>query len=183
MGDAGVPVLNAWDNFYVIVGSSSAALTGLMFVAFTLMPPGRAQSAAAGGAISAFSAPTVVHLCAVLLMSAIVSAPWTAEWQVGVAIGLTGLAGLVYSVIVVRRVRRQTSYQPVFEDWFWHVLAPLVGYVAMAVGGATLTSRPHGSLFAIGGASLVLLFDGIHNAWDNVVFIATMNVPNDESKR
>src|SRR5689334_15395447 len=143
-----------------------------MFVAFTLMPPGRAQSAAAGGAISAFSAPTVVHLCAVLLVSAIISAPWSGAGQAGAALAVTGVAGLGYSAIVVRRMNRQTAYRPVFEDWLTHVLVPIAAYVVLLAGGLLLASRPHGALFAIGGATLLLLFDGIHNAWDNVVYIA-----------
>jgi len=182
MGETGIPVLNAWDNFYVIVGSSSAALTGLMFVAFTLMPPGRARSAAAGGSIDAFSAPTVVHFCAVLVVSAIISAPWSMAWQAGGALAVTGFAGLCYSLVVVRRVRRQTNYTPVFEDWLSHVLVPLAGYVVLLAGGLLFASRPHGSLFAIRGATLLLLLDGIHNAWDNVVYIASMNTGSDRDR-
>jgi hypothetical protein len=36
-----------------------------------------------------------------------------------------GLCGVVYAVIVARRMRVQTAYQPVFEDWLLHVLLPL----------------------------------------------------------
>src|SRR5262245_32052751 len=183
MGDAAIPALNAWDNFYVIVGSSSAALIGLMFVAFTLMPPGPAQAAAEGGAPAAFSAPTVVHLCGVLLVAAVLSAPWPSMEQAGIAITIAGIGGVVYSGIVVRRVRRQTSYQPVFEDWLSHVLIPLAGYVVLLVAGLLLASRPHGSLFSIAGATLLLLFDGIHNAWDNVVYVASMNSTSPGEKR
>jgi hypothetical protein len=32
-----MPSIAAWDNFYVIVGSSAAALTGLQFVVATLI--------------------------------------------------------------------------------------------------------------------------------------------------
>ena len=31
-----MPLIDGWENFYVIVGSSAAALTGLMFVVITL---------------------------------------------------------------------------------------------------------------------------------------------------
>src|SRR3954463_15457830 len=66
--------LTQWENFYVIVGSSAGALTGLQFVVMTLI----AESSISGGmsGVRAFGTPTIVHFCAVLLVSAIISAPW-----------------------------------------------------------------------------------------------------------
>ena len=70
---ASVP-LPAWDNFYVIVGSSAAALTGLQFVVMTLISEMR--QASNENTIDAFGTPTVVHFCASLLISAVLSAPY-----------------------------------------------------------------------------------------------------------
>jgi hypothetical protein len=79
--------LAGWENFYVIVGSSAGALIGLQFVVITLianMPiaPGLAQAG------SAFGTPTVVHFATVLLLAAVVSAPWH---SIGTAAVLWGL--------------------------------------------------------------------------------------------
>src|SRR5262245_38998679 len=63
-----------WESFYVIVGSSAAALTGLQFVVLTLIADSAVGASAAE--VAAFGTPTVVHFSAVLLMSAILSAPW-----------------------------------------------------------------------------------------------------------
>jgi len=62
----------AWESFYVIVGSSAAALTGLQFVVMVL----GAEISAVGTVHTtrAFGTPTVVHFCAVLLNAAILSA-------------------------------------------------------------------------------------------------------------
>jgi hypothetical protein len=38
------PSMGGWDNFYVIVGSSAAALTGLQFVVITLIGADEAAS-------------------------------------------------------------------------------------------------------------------------------------------
>jgi hypothetical protein len=51
--------LPAWESFYVIIGSSSAGLTGLMFVVMTLIPETRRR--AANRTINAFATPNVVH--------------------------------------------------------------------------------------------------------------------------
>lgn len=69
--------LTAWETFYVIVGSSAAALTGLQFVIIVL----GAEANALGSAPTtrAFGTPTIVHFCAVLLIAAILTPLWLAR--------------------------------------------------------------------------------------------------------
>ncbi|HZS29133.1 MAG TPA: hypothetical protein VFB76_18040 [Candidatus Angelobacter sp.] len=67
--------LAAWENFYVIVGSSAGALTGLQFVVIALIAEGRTPGSMRE--IRAFGSPTIVHFCASLLISAILSSPGT----------------------------------------------------------------------------------------------------------
>jgi hypothetical protein len=80
------------------------------------------------------------------------------------------LSGLTYVVIVVRRLRSQTEYNAVFEDWLFHVLLPFAAYVALIVSALIASSHLGEALFAIGAAALLLLFIGIHNAWDAVTY-------------
>ena len=163
-------MLTTWQNFYVIIGSSAAALTGLMFVVITLIA--RTREPRASETLAAFSTPTVVHFCAALLVAAILSAPWQVLWHVSLLLGLSGLGGVTYVVIVLRRARRQTSYQPVLEDWLWHTVFPLVSYTALVVASILLPGNPALALFVIGAVTVLLLFIGIHNAWDTVTYIA-----------
>ena len=114
--------LIAWESFYVIVGSSGAALTGLQFVVIALITESRRRSTS--HEIKAFSTPNVVHFCAVLLVSAIMSAPWRGLSNVSLALTGCGITGLIYAVIVFIRTVRQKTYRPVFEDWVWHVVLP-----------------------------------------------------------
>src|SRR5690349_9031512 len=67
-------LLTRWENFYVIVGSSAGALTGLQFVVIALIA--EAETSSSMLEVRAFGTPTVVHFCASLLISAILSAPW-----------------------------------------------------------------------------------------------------------
>jgi hypothetical protein len=168
--ETGMSLLPAWQNFYVIIGSAAAVLTGLMFVAITLIAgTGRRRSSASVGA---FGTPTVVHFCVALLIAAILSAPWQALWNVDLLLGLCGLGGVIYVVIVLRRARRQTEYQPVLEDWLWYTVLPLVSYTALFVAGIVLPGNPVPALFVIGAVTVLLLLIGIHNAWDSVLYIA-----------
>jgi len=161
-------VLAAWENFYVIVGSSAGALIGLQFVVITLIS--ELPIAGVAQASSAFGTPTIVHFGAVLLLSLLLSAPWHAIGAVAVLWGLLGLIGVVYAVIVARRMRLQTAYQPELEDWLFHVLLPFAAYVVLAASAYAARSHASGALFGVGASVLLLLFIGIHNAWDSVTY-------------
>jgi len=162
-------ILNGWENFYVIVGSSAGALMGLQFVVITLIASkpivGDAQMAGA-----AFATPSVVHFGVALLLSAIVSAPWNGITTVAVLWGLLGLFGAVYVAIAARRMRVQSAYQPVFEDWLFHVLLPFTAYAVLAISAYEVHFHARSALFLVGAAALLLLFIGIHNAWDAVTY-------------
>ena len=161
--------LGQWENFYIIVGSSAGALTGLQFVVMALVAdlPTRADAST----IDTFGTPTVVHFCAVLLVSSMLSAPWPALSQAATAIGILGGAGVIYSLIVVRRARNVTGYKPEMEDWIFHCVLPLVAYVTLLAAGITLTFRHVPALFGVALFALILLFVGIHNAWDTVTYV------------
>src|SRR5947199_10254850 len=103
MQEAGVSLLTTWENFYVIIGSSAATLTGLMFVVITLIAGVRVRVSSPSGALGAFSTPNVVHFGAALLVAAILSAPWPALWPAALLLGLSGLGGLSCIVIELPR--------------------------------------------------------------------------------
>ncbi len=166
--------LGAWENFYIIVGAAAGALTGLTFVAVTLVAEVRLRGAGQG--ISAYTTPTIVHFSVVLFLCAALSAPWPDLVPAAIVLGLCGLGGLIYSVIVTRRLRRLGDYEPVLEDWLANSIGPLVAYLALVVGAALLPANPQAALFVIAGVMLLLLFDGIHNAWDVVTYITVEQV-------
>lgn len=172
MQEAVAPSIEAWASFYVIVGSSAGALTGLQFVVMTLISesgPNRAR----GETISAFGTPNVVHFCASLLVACILSIPWEVLHPAGIATAICGALGVLYSGIVMRRALRQSEYRPVFEDWLWHTALPALAYAILLIGGLALGAGAAGALFWIGPAALLLVFVGIHNAWDTVTFLST----------
>jgi hypothetical protein len=163
-----MPELTEWNSFYVIVGSSAGALIGLQFVVLTLIAERPPVSVAEAGA--AFSTPSVVHFGVVLFLSAIGVAPWKGIATISIFWGVVGVGGMVYGLVVARRMRLQSVYRPVFEDWLFHVLIPLAAYAMLA--GSAYAARSHARqfLFFVGATTLLLLFVGIHNAWDAVTY-------------
>ena len=171
--------LAGWDSYYVIVGSPAGALIGLQFVVMTLIaerPPLRAEEAGA-----AFATPTIVHFGAVLLLSALLRAPWQAVMPVAVLWGFAGLSGVGYVAVVARRMRVQTTYRPEFEDWLFHALLPLAAYAMLAISAVAAPSHLPEALFGVGATALLLLFIGIHNAWDAVAYHVLVNKSNSEN--
>ncbi len=157
MQEAVLSPLATWQNFYVIIGSATATLTGLMFVVMTLIAGVRERRSS--GALRAFTTPTVVHFGAVLLVAAILSAPWQALWPAGLLLGLSGLGGVTYIIIELRRALRQTDYQAVLSDWLWYMVLPLVSYTALVVAAILLPGHPAPALFVIAAAT------GGRDAW------------------
>jgi hypothetical protein len=161
--------LAGWENFYVIVGSSAGALIGLQFVVIALIAelprtPGQAQAG------HAFATPNIVHFGAVLFLAAALCAPWHSIGAAAVCWGVLGLVGVTYALIVARRLRAQTAYQPVFEDWLFHALLPFTAYATLAASAFVARAHPYAALFGVASAALLLLFIGIHNAWDAVTY-------------
>jgi len=70
----------------------------------------------------------------------------------------------------IYRMRKQDAYAPEFEDWLFHFVLPLVAYAALVGSSALAHANARGSLFAVGSSALLLLFVGIHNAWDAVTY-------------
>jgi hypothetical protein len=171
-----VTELGGWENFYVIVGSSAGALIGLQFVVMALVAdmPRTAVQAQTG---HAFATPTIVHFGTVLLLSAALSAPWHRIGAAAVLWGMMGAGGVTYAIIVTRRMRIQTSYQPEFEDWLCHAALPFAAYAILVVSAYAARAHSTGAMFGVATAMLLLLFIGIHNAWDAVTYHVFVRKP------
>ncbi|HEY7898197.1 MAG TPA: hypothetical protein VIC03_07255 [Gemmatimonadaceae bacterium] len=167
--------LTDWGSFYVITGSAAAALTGLQFVVMALVTEIRGQSTES--LIDTFSTPTIVHFCAVLLVSAALSAPWQSLRGPAYLLGACGISGAIYALLVARRTRQQLTYKPVMEDWVWHVALPLIAYATLLTAALILMRQETVAMFITSSAVLLLLFVGIHNAWDTVSYIVVERVP------
>jgi hypothetical protein len=151
-----------WETFYVIVGSSGGALTGLLFVVVALAADRNRST----------SAPSIFHFCIVLFIAAMISMPRHGLTALDVALGGCALVGAVVTAMAVRRIVRFEQYAPVAEDWIWHAILPAVAYLALLVAALLLESATVTALYVIGVVTLTLLFVGIHNAWDAALYSA-----------
>jgi hypothetical protein len=165
-------LLSNWQNFYMLIGTAAATLTGLMFVVTTLIAGIDAHLATLNAAVSAFNTPTVVQFGAVLLLAGILSAPWQTFSSLSFLLGLVGLGLVLYSIVVLRRMRRVPHYQSTLQDWLWYMGFPFLAHFLLIVAAFELRGNPAPALFLVSAAMIMLLLTGIRNAWDNVTFLA-----------
>jgi len=169
-----MPFFEEWESFYVIVGAAAGALIGVQFVVMTLIaenPPARVAESG-----PAFATPTIVHFSAALLLSALVRVPWHGIAVAAALWGIVGLVGVVYSIVVARRMRRQTSYRADLEDTFYFLLLPAAGYVILMISALAAKAHTEEALMGVAAAALVVLFAGIHNAWDAIAYHVFVNL-------
>ena len=137
-------MLNGWDTFFIMTGTAGATLTGLLFVVITLCV--RLSRTRAAQGVHAFVTPTLVHFGGVLFQSLVLVVPWPSAWPLAIILGLAGLTGLVYVIVVVRMLRRLDFVALDLRDWVAYAGAPALANVSLIAGAAGLiagdTSRP-----------------------------------------
>lgn len=156
--------LEAWHDFYVMIGTSAGALVGATFVVATLA--GNIEKRALG--LKGFITPATVHLGSALIGSAILMVPTLTALFVALLLGFGGLAGVVYGAIVYARI---TQLNIDMIDRFWYGIFPILMYGLLA-GSALLVFRDvaHG-IGLIAAALVALLVIGMRNAWDMATFM------------
>jgi hypothetical protein len=168
MSDA-LPPIEGWDNFYVIVGSSAAGLTGLTFVVIALASDRHVMRLSG---LRTFITPVVMHFGSALWISALLCIPGQTAVSLGACVTVTGAILAAYGVTTTYRMYRgRREYRPVFEDWLWNAVLPTLCYLALLLAGVWVLQHAAAALYLIGAAALTLLFIGIHNAWDVAVWI------------
>ncbi len=160
--------LAQWESFYIIIGPAAGALIGLQFIVMALI--GEKSKVPEPTAAAAFLTPTIVHFSVVLLVSALARVPWLAVQYLSYVWVLIGAAGLIYCLLTGQRMTRQNYYKPQIEDWIYYLVLPAVSNVALVGSAIFSLFNFQMAQFGVGAATLLLLFVGIRNAWDNVTY-------------
>ena len=119
-----------WQSFYVLVGSSAGALTGLTFVVITISAERGEDTGSASTRLTGtrvFITPTAVHFSAALWLSALLCIPGQTAVTLGALLVATGVPGLIYCATLVRQMVGFSSgaYKPFGSDWIWNVVLPV----------------------------------------------------------
>ncbi len=161
--------LHQWHEFYVLVGTAAAALTGLMFVVVSIGPQVIATRGSSG--VRAFVTPVMVHFTSVLVVSALMIVPLMTPGILAVLLALGSLGVLIY--IFATGVHGQWRQGKLGrDDWIGYIGLPILSYLVI-LGSAVAIWREAASGFVlVAAAAILLLIVGIRNAWDLVIWMA-----------
>ena len=169
MPDPWLQQLEAWRNFYVLLGTAAATLMGLMFVVVSLGPQQIGARTATG--VRAFVTPTVVYFTTVLVVAALMTIPGVSALALGALMALGSLGGLGYMCSTGAHTRwRHANLDRL--DWLWYVGLPIFSYLLILGAAAGVGLQDPLGLHSMAGAVLLLLVIGIRNAWDVVLWVA-----------
>jgi hypothetical protein len=164
-------MFEGWGDYFFMLGSSAAALIGLMFVVVTLTA-GRNRKEVQGGK-TLYTSPVVWHLAIVVVVSGATMAPTvgprffgacgTAIAALGIFIGLRSAIGI--------GTRKFSGADSGFDMW-WYGLIPAAVYAGLAAGSVGVFTGEPWAASAVAAALMALLLVSIHAEWDLVTFLA-----------
>jgi hypothetical protein len=157
-----------WHDFYMLLGTASAALVALLFVAVSIgasfLTPERSV------ATRTFMSPVVFHFSTLLLISLIAIVPSHTALSLAIGITLVAVAGLAYTTVVLVGLARASVSD--IADRFGYGFCPLAAYLAMLAAAGLVISRAALAADILGVALLLLLAVSIRNAWDLMLAFA-----------
>jgi hypothetical protein len=167
MGPSLAESLHDWHDFYLLVGTASATLVGLMFIAVSIGTSIFNEDRRVG--MTAFITPTVVHFAATLFTCLLVTVPTQSWYSLGALLAAGGLAGSIYCGSLAVRIIVRAHVD--LSDRLFYVLLPLFGYMLGLSSAVMLLMQSTVSPNLIAPAVLILLLAAIRNAWDMMVWI------------
>ena len=163
-------MFQGWEEYFLMIGSSAAALIGLIFVVMTLTAGRDPKELERGKKF--YTSPIVWHFAVILLLSGLATAPTIPVGLFGwlcVGLGALGIAMGVRSVIGIARTF--SSSDPGF-DVTWYGIAPAIVYAGLIVAALGVLAGHKWAAPAIAADLMALLLVSIHAAWDLVTYLA-----------
>jgi hypothetical protein len=162
-------LVHAWHDFDLLVGTASATLVGLMFVAASIGASVFTEKDRA--AMKAFISPTVVHFSSVLVIAILALIP-SHDWPTlaGLLV-LVGLPGAIYSANLWIQLFVHRRFNVDIVDRLFYALMPVLGYLLLLLSAFILFRQSAAGLDLLAAAQITLLIAAIRNAWDMMTWI------------
>ena len=165
-------ILRDWQNFYMLAGTVSATLIGLLFVAISF--GARLVNDRTESAVRAFVVPTVIHFGIVLSLSILAVIPTYTHLSLSAMLALIGGIGIAYIIRVLRQMKTHHRERQALHatHWLWHLLFPALSYLSIF---GTAIGLLFGFSWLLGLLALAvtgLIVVGLRNAFDLMMWIA-----------
>jgi hypothetical protein len=129
-------VARDWHDFYGLVGTASATLVGLMFVAASV--GANVFSASQQQPMKAYVTPTVAHFSALLFLCSVCLIPTQTWLSLSMTLGGLGVTGVGYSLRQWIRMFFTLRSRINLADHIFYVFVPGLGYLLVLISAITL---------------------------------------------
>jgi len=167
-----------WETYFLMVGSSAAALIGLLFVVITLA--GEATTTALADTkdptpergARTFVSPTVFHFTVIVVICAVALIPNFSPHAMAAVAAIAGVIGIVCAAIVLSRLLRGRVNVPHWTDPLYYGVFPMFVYLWIVLSCLFVWSGSETGSYGIAIGTLGLLLLGIRDAWDLATWLA-----------
>ncbi len=179
-----MPALHDWQNFYILTGTASATLIGLLFVAIS-----------AGGYIPAqqareytrtFVNPVLFVYMQVLFVSCLFLMPLRNTLLFSIVLIVLGVLNLSLTGKVLWRIRvvHRNDTEIERDHWLWYTLLPGIVSLLLIVSAVGFLLDMPFTLLVIAIIVLVSLAIGLRNTWNLMLWLTMRRgAPRAESER
>jgi hypothetical protein len=165
-------VLHEWQNFYMLTGTASATLIGLLFVAVSISMGTNLSLRQAKASLRTFVEPTLLSYVQALALSCVAIMPLPPPLLLGAL--LLVLAALNLFLAGRRAFRMRVFHGEEARDaghWIWYIAFPLLaGLLSIITAIGLLLGVPF-ALMGVPIVDLLCLAIGLHNSWVLTVWL------------
>jgi hypothetical protein len=170
MHDAFAQQIDGWHDFYLLVGTASATLVGLLFLALTLNVEILRRDEL--GILRTLAARSFICFINLLIISGVLLIPQQSPRGVGIPLICIGGITIVRILQSIARSRRAGQHENIGES-LRHTGLILFGMAALVALGISIWAGWTGALDWMTGAVLTLLAAASQSAWDLLTLTRT----------
>jgi hypothetical protein len=163
----------AWETYYLMVGSSAGALIGLLFVVVTLA--GNIDVAKVNMAQRTFMSPTVFHFVTVLVISCAAVVTTLPAPAMALAIAVPAFFGAINSGAAFFRLARGKLDATHWTDYLYYGALPAIEHVWLLIAAWMLWRAVAFAEYGVALGVMALLLLGIRDAWDLATWLVYTN--------
>lgn len=165
--------MNNWSEFFFLVGSSAAGLTGLMFIAVTF--GARLITEEKLPYVDAFFTPVSYHFIQVFILCCVALIPTTHPELLGAMILLSTLWRLTQLRQTHRMMRKAAGESADVDrsDWMLGLILPSAVYLAFLASGICYLTGAAAATPLLAFSLLALLVVALRRAWEMMLWVAT----------
>jgi hypothetical protein len=164
-------VLRDWQSFYLLTGTATATLIGLLFIAISIGSNLPRQQITNN--LQTFVNPTLLYYFQVFLVSCLAVMPLQSPFIYIGAFATLGILNIVLTSKVYWRIRVIHSEDEIdIRHWIWHLLLPFTTGLLLLASAIGFLLGIQLAPLGLAIADLLCLTIGLHNTWILTLWLA-----------